>query len=76
MSISTTDKLLLRREEAAEMLGIGIRTLDAHAKLGNVRSVAIGRLVRFDREELVRVARSGLPVLNASHRDSSPTSGE
>jgi excisionase family DNA binding protein len=66
MSVNGFERLLLKREEAAELLGMGVRTLDAHVRQGHVQAVYLGRLVRFDRAELERVAREGIPPLRVS----------
>ncbi|QDU58193.1 MerR family transcriptional regulator [Aeoliella mucimassa] len=63
MTVPVSRRLLLSREEAAKQLGIGIRTLDAHIKLGNIAHVPMGRLIKLHPQELQRVADEGLPIL-------------
>lgn len=56
--------LLLTRDDAAKALGVGVRTLDAHNKEGNINCINLGRLVRYSPLEIERVAREGLPRLS------------
>ena len=46
------EKLLLTRQEAADALNIGLRTLDEIREKGKIRCVKIGVRVYFTPEEL------------------------
>jgi hypothetical protein len=53
-------KLLLTREEAAEMLGIGLRKLDQLVARGDLKPRRIDDAVRFYVGELVRFANHNI----------------
>ena len=55
---TTTPRLLLRPNEAAEALGIGQRKLWELTDLGLIRSVKIGRCVRYPIAELEAYVQS------------------
>ena len=49
-----TDRVLLRVDEAAQMLSLGRSTLYAMAAAGTIPTVRVGRSLRIPREELNR----------------------
>ncbi len=51
------DSLLVSRQEAAELLGIGIRTLDSLISAKQLRHRRIGKRILIDRGELLRFAK-------------------
>lgn len=50
------EKILLRRRDAADALGLSLRALDYLVSLGKIRPRRIGKRVLFSREELQRFA--------------------
>ena len=60
VAVHTSEKLLLSRHEAAQLLGISWRTLDELVKRGEIRIRRVGGRIRgrvlFSRSELVRFA--------------------
>ncbi len=56
---------LMPLPEAARRLGISVWTLRAHQKQGTLQVRRIGRRVMLPCDELLRVAREGLPSLMA-----------
>lgn len=58
-------RLLLTRQEAADRLGLKIRTFDQLVADGHVEAVRINRLVRFNPAELERFAREGVASRSA-----------
>jgi len=50
-------KRLLTRDEAAEVLGISVRKLDALEEAGQIQAVRIGRSVRYHPDVLDRFIR-------------------
>ena len=59
-------KLLLTREEAAEMLGIGLRKLDQLVARGDLEPRRIDDCVRFYVVELIRFASENKAVVKSS----------
>jgi hypothetical protein len=58
--------MLLPLSRAAESLGrISIWTLRKHIARGNVRVTHLGRRVFLDQQEMLRIAREGLPSLGS-----------
>lgn len=55
--VSVADRLLLRPEEAAEVLRVGRTTVYALMKSGELRPVHIGRSCRISQAELDRYVR-------------------
>ena len=57
VAVHTSEKLLLSRHEAAQLLGISWRTLDELVKRGEIRIRRVGGRIRgrvlFSRSELV-----------------------
>ena len=53
---SDTERLL-DREEAAEVLGISVRKLDALEEAGDIQAIRIGRSVRYHPDVLDRFMR-------------------
>lgn len=53
-------RTLYTREQAAEFFACSPRTVDAWTKAGHLRPTMFGRLVRYHRDELERVAREGI----------------
>jgi excisionase family DNA binding protein len=49
-----TDRVLLRVDEAAQLLSLGRSTLYAMAAAGTIPTVRVGRSLRIPREELNR----------------------
>lgn len=48
---------LLTREEAADVLNVSVRTLDALEEAGKIRAIRIGRSVRYHPETVDRFVR-------------------
>ena len=48
---------LLKRDEAAEVLGISVRKLDALEEAGEIQAIRIGRSVRYHPDVLDRFMR-------------------
>ncbi len=60
---------LLSREEAAELLGVDVRTIDAFRKRGQLGWVQIGtKTVKIKMSELERFASAATFVANESQR--------
>lgn len=58
--MESTMRILMRRREAAEMLGVSERTLARWHRDGVLRAVRMGpRLIGYDRETLRRFAQGG-----------------
>jgi excisionase family DNA binding protein len=51
-------KLLASRQEAAEALGVSVRTIDALAERGDLRAIRIGARKLFPWTEIRRIAGS------------------
>jgi excisionase family DNA binding protein len=51
-------RLLASRQEAAEALGVSVRTIDALAERGELRAISIGARKLFAWAELRRIAGS------------------
>ncbi len=54
------EKPLLTRRETADLLGVSEKTLFNWEKAGSIKSTRLGRLVRFTREEINRIAKEGI----------------
>jgi len=54
-------KELMSAKETALMLGCSIAAIRKWAYQGRLNRVKVGRLARFRREEIERIAASGLP---------------
>jgi excisionase family DNA binding protein len=59
-------KLLASRQEAAEALGVSVRTIDALAERGDLRAVWIGARKLFPWAEIQRIAGSSESTLQAA----------
>ncbi len=57
-SIQEQHPVLVKRKEAAKMLGLSLPTIDAYAKVGILHSRHIGGRVFFDREEVKSLKKS------------------
>ena len=55
-----SEKVLLRRKEAAEALGLSVRSLDYLVAQGRIRPRRFGRRVLFERHAVERLARRDL----------------
>lgn len=58
----STLKVLSSRREAAAILGVSERQLDQWIADGAITPTRFGRLVKVHRDELLRVAREGIPA--------------
>ena len=61
-------KALLSAQETALMLGCSIAAIRKWAYQGRLRRVKVGRLARFQREEVERIAANGLPPTSSDAR--------
>jgi len=55
---------LLSAQETALMLGCSVAAVRKWAYQGRLRRVKVGRLARFPREEVERIAANGLPPMS------------
>lgn len=62
---TTSSRALYDRQQAAEFFSISTRTLDQWEREGLIKATRFGRLVRYHRDELERVASEGLPEAGA-----------
>lgn len=53
---------LLTYREAAKFLGVSERQLYQWEKAGLVKATRLGKLVKYHRDELERIAREGVPM--------------
>lgn len=56
---STTDARTFTRDQAARQLDVSIRHVDRLIKLGQLRAVRIGRLIRIPRDALDELLQGG-----------------
>jgi len=63
------DSLLSPKREAAQVLGISVRTLETLIALGELKSVRVGRRRLIPRGELERFARRDHPTRAAKSTD-------
>lgn len=47
-------KQYLTKKEAAELTNIGVRTIEKRMKDGDIPFIKVGRLVRFDRNKIIK----------------------
>lgn len=53
-------QVLFTREQAAQYLAISVRAVDEWTRDGRIRATRLGRLVRYHKRELDRVAEQGV----------------
>ena len=61
-----SDKLLYRKREAAQIIGVSVRTLEYRIARGEIKTIHKGKLVRIHRRELEKWAvidEDKLPVV-------------
>lgn len=49
---------LINKREAANIIGCGVRTLDSWIRKGTLKYYKLGKIVRFDREEIIEFIKS------------------
>ena len=54
LATADTEHLLMTKKEAADMLRIGVRTLEAWVRRSHIPQIKIGTAVRFDKEDVRR----------------------
>jgi excisionase family DNA binding protein len=55
----SNNKVLLRRDEIAELLGISLASVISLCKSGQLRSIKLGRAVRIHVDDLAAFAKKG-----------------
>lgn len=69
---------LLSKKDAADLLGVSTSTIDGHARKGNLTRRYIGKAVRFERSEVLELAKPkpkrtpGAPLLNRNKKRREP----
>lgn len=61
-------KELLSAEETARALGCSIAAIRKWAYQGRLKRVKVGRLARFQRQEVEKIAADGLPATSTDGR--------
>jgi excisionase family DNA binding protein len=60
------DKLLYPKKETAEILGVSAHTINRDVHLGRIAVKRYGRRVLIPRDEILRIAKEGMPACGAA----------